>query len=395
MKKRKICVLTTSRSDYGLLYWLMKEIQQDEDLQLQIIATGMHLSPEHGMTVKIIEADGFRINKRISMLLSSDHESAITKSIGAGMIAFPDAMIELKPDILVVLGDRYELLSGVIAALILKVPIAHIHGGETSQGAIDEAIRHSITKMASLHFAATEAYKNRIIQMGEDPKFIYNFGAPGLDHIYKSKLLDKKGLEKNLKFNLSRQVAIVTYHPVTLEKNTPEMQIKNILQSIERAGIKAIFTSANADAYGSTINREIKSFCDHDPARFKFFSNLGQLPYLSCLRNINLMIGNSSSGLTEAPSFKLPVVNVGDRQKGRIKAKNVIDVGYSAAEIKGGIEKACSPEFRKRIRNMKNPYDKYGDGKVSYRIKEELKRISLSEGLLKKKFNDIQVIGVR
>lgn len=395
MKKRKICVLTTSRSDYGLLYWLMKEIQQDDDLQLQIIATGMHLSPEHGMTVKVIEEDGFRINKRIFMLLSSDHESAITKSIGAGMIAFPDALNDLKPDILVVLGDRYELLAGVVTALILKVPIAHIHGGEASQGAMDEAIRHSITKMASLHFAATEAYRNRIIQMGENPNFVYNFGAPGLDHIYKSELLDKKRLEKNLNFDLSRQVAIVTYHPVTLERNTPEMQIKNILWSIKKAGINAIFTSANADTYGSIINTEIKRFCDQDPSRFKFFSNLGQLNYLSCLRNVDLMVGNSSSGLTEAPSFRLPVVNVGDRQKGRIKAENVIDVDYSMEKIGAGIQKACSPEFKRKIRNMKNPYEKYRDGKVSYRIKEKLKRISFSEGFLKKKFNDIQFMGVR
>ena len=395
MNKRRICVVTSSRSDYGLLYWLMKEIQGDAALQLQVIATGMHLSPEHGMTSKVIENDGFKINKKIPMLPSSDTEAAIIKSIGKGLISFPEALVDLKPDILVLLGDRYELLSPAISALILKIPVAHIHGGETSQGAIDESIRHCLTKIASVHFPATEEYRRRIIQMGENPGVVFNFGAPGLDNIYKHRLLGKEELENHLKFDLSGRVAIVTYHPVTLEHKTAELQITNILKAIKSNGTRAIFTAANADTYGSIINREIKSFSDGHPADYQFSPNLGQIPYLSCLKNLDLMIGNSSSGLVEAPSFKLPVVNIGDRQKGRIKAENVIHVGYSVTEIKAGIEKACSSEFKRKIRNMKNPYDKYRDGKASYRIKETLKKISLSENLLKKKFNDVQFTGVR
>ena len=395
MNRRKICVITSSRSDYGLLYWLMKEIKRDAALQLQVIATGMHLSPEHGMTSKIIKKDGFKINEKIPILLSSDTEPAIIKSIGIGLISFSEALVDLKPDLLVLLGDRYELLSPAIAALILKIPVAHIHGGETSQGAIDESIRHCLTKIASVHFPATEVYRRRIIQMGENPGVVFNFGAPGLDNIYKHRSLGKEELERHLKFDLSGRVAMVTYHPVTLEHKTAEIQITNILRAIKSTGLRAIFTAANADPNGKIINRKIEAFCKENPSRYKFIDNLGQIAYLSCLKNLNLMIGNSSSGLVEAPSFKLPVVNIGDRQKGRIKAENVIDVGYSVTEIRAGIGKACSSEFRRKIRNMKNPYDKYRDGKVSYRIKETVKKIGLSENLLKKKFNDVQFAGVR
>ena len=390
MNRRRICVVTSSRSDYGLLYWLMKEIEGDAALRLQIIATGMHLSPKHGMTSRIIEKDGFKIDKKIPMLLPSDNEPAIIRSIGKGLVSFPEALLDLKPDLLVFLGDRYELLAPAIAAFILKIPVAHLHGGETSQGAIDESVRHCLTKIASIHFPATEEYRRRIIQMGENPNLVFNFGAPGLDNIYKHRLLKKEELEDRLEFVLSGRVAIVTYHPVTLEHRTAEVPITNILKAIKSAGLRAIFTAANADTYGSIINRKIKSFCKGYPDDYQFSENLGQIPYLSCLKNLDLMIGNSSSGLVEAPSFKLPVVNIGDRQRGRIKAENVIDVGYSVKEIRAAIGKACSSEFKKMIRNMKNPYDKYGDGKVSYRIKETLKKISLSESLLKKKFNDIQ-----
>ena len=390
MKRRRICVVTTSRADYGLLYWLLKEIREDNALELQILATGMHLSSEFGLTYRAIENDGFQINKRIEMLLSSDTESAVIKSMGVGLISCSTAFKELMPEIVVVLGDRYDLYPVVLAALVSRIPVAHIHGGETSQGAIDEAIRHSITKIASIHFPATTLYRKRIIQMGEDPTLVFAYGSPGLDTLYRTKLMSKKKLEAFLDFVLDGTVAIVTYHPVTLETKSVTTQIENLLSALEATHVKAVFTKANADTHGNIINQMIREFADRDPSRYRFFDNLGQIAYMSCLRHLDVMIGNSSSGLIEAPSFGLPVVNIGDRQKGRIKAENVIDVGYSTKEIRRGIEAACAVEFKKRISHVKNPYDAYGDGKVSYRIKEKLKTIEISPSLLKKKFYDIK-----
>jgi len=390
MKRRRICVVTTSRADYGVLYWLLKEIREDNALELQILATGMHLSSEFGLTYRAIEDDGFQINKRIEMLLSSDTESAVIKSMGVGLISCSTAFKELMPEIVVVLGDRYDLYPVVLAALVSRIPIAHIHGGETSQGAIDEAIRHSITKIASIHFPATTLYRKRIIQMGEDPTLVFAYGSPGLDTLYRTKLMSKKKLEAFLDFVLDGTVAIITYHPVTLETKSVTTQIGNLLSALEATHLKAVFTKANADTHGNIINQMIKEFADRDPSRYRFFDNLGQIAYMSCLKHLDVMIGNSSSGLIEAPSFGLPVVNIGDRQKGRIKAENVIDVGYSTKEIRRGIEAACAVEFKKGIRHVKNPYDAYGDGKVSYRIKEKLKTIKISPSLLKKKFYDIK-----
>lgn len=389
MTRRKICVVTTSRADYGLLYWLMKEIDQDPELKLQVVVTGLHLSPELGLTIKDIERDGLIISRKVEMILASDTESGAVKSIGVGLIAFADTLKDLNPQMIVLLGDRYELLAVAIAALLLRIPIAHIHGGETSQGAVDEAVRHSVTKMAALHFPATEVYRRRIIQMGEDSARVFNFGAPGLDTLYRFKLMDRKELQDYLGFDLTGRVAMVTYHPVTLEKDTARTQIKNILTAIQKSGLKAIFTKANADPQGLLINRTVKAFSESNSGYFRLFDNLGQKVYLSTLKNLDLMIGNSSSGLTEAPSFGIPVVNVGDRQKGRMKAENVIDVGYGLKEISRGIEMACAEAFRERIKGIQNPYDRYQDGKTSYRIKETLKKIDLSSDLIKKKFNDL------
>ena len=389
MNQRKICVVTTSRADYGLLFYLLREIQADPDLQLQIIATGMHLSPEFGLTASDIERDGFRLDKKVEMLLSADSETAIIKSIGLGMVGFADALGSLKPDILVLLGDRFELLAPATAALHLRIPIAHIHGGETSQGAVDESTRHAITKMACLHFPATELYRKRVVQMGEDPGRVYNFGAPGLDQLYREKLLSKRQLEQRLQIELTGTVAIVTYHPVTLETTSALSQIGNLLKAVDSSGIKAVFTKSNADAHGREINREIENFCKSNPACYRFFDNLGQKTYLSCLKHLDLMIGNSSSGLTEAPSFRLPVVNIGDRQKGRIKAANIIDTGYGAREILKDIRKACSSVFKKNLANLKNPYDPFGDGKTSFRIKETLKKTVINRDFLQKKFFDM------
>lgn len=391
--KRKICVVTTSRADYGLLLWLMREIRDDPDLALLIIATGMHLSPEFGCTYKAIEEDGLIINAKVDMLLSSDSDVGVVKSVGVGLLSFCEVLKDLNPDIVVILGDRFELLSVAISALMLRIPIAHIHGGETSQGAIDEAVRHSITKMASIHFPATDTYRNRIIQMGEDPERVFNFGAPGLDGMHKLKLLNKKELERALDFDLSGTVAIVTYHPVTLEKSSAAKQIDNLLRAIHQSGVKAIFTKANADEQGRLINQKVKEFCNQKSDTYRLYDNLGSLLYMSCMKHVNLMVGNSSSGLVEAPSFRLPVVNIGARQHGRIKAANIVDVGYSENEIRGGIARVCSDSFIKSIAFVKNPYNKYQDGKVSHRIKETLKKIEISDTLLKKSFFDIKFQG--
>ena len=305
------------------------------------------------------------------------------------MISFADALKEIAPDIIVILGDRFEIVPVAMASVVFKIPVAHIHGGETSQGAIDEAFRHSVTKMASIHFPATETYRNRIIQMGESPDLTFNLGAPGIDSIYRLPLLDKLELAESLQFSLQATVAMVTFHPVTTESGTALVQAENMLKAIEDAGIRAIFTKANADADGSIINGRLAEFCQNRPDNFKLFDNLGQTRYLSCMKNLDLMIGNSSSGIIEAPSFRLPVVNIGDRQKGRMRAPNVIDVGNSVAEIRGGIARALSNDFRTSIKDIENPYDRFRDGQTSHRIMEVLKTVELSEDLIKKKFRDL------
>ena len=389
MNKRKICIVTGTRADYGLLYWLLKEIQGDKDLELQLVATGMHLSPEFGLTYKTIEKDGFKIDDKIELLLSSDTEVGISKAIGIGCISFAESYKKLQPDIIVVLGDRFEIFSASIAAMIAKIPLVHLHGGESTQGVIDESIRHSITKMATYHFPATEEYRKRIIQLGENPERVFNYGMAGLDNIYRIDLFSKDELEKVIGFKFDKKVAIVTYHPVTLEKNTAEEQINNLLKAINNFNMKVIFTKANADTSGRIINNEIRKYVKRDSGKYIFVDNLGQLKYLSALKHVDLMIGNSSSGLTEAPSFKLPVVNIGDRQKGRIKAGNVIDCDYNVNEIINAIKKVKLTKFNTNLKSMVNPYDKYGDGKTSYRIKEKLKEINLDNNILKKEFYDI------
>ena len=389
MNKRKVAVVTGTRADYGLLYWLLKEIKEDEDLILQLCVTGMHLSPEFGLTYKQIEKDGFNIDDKVELLLSSDSEVAISKAVGLGCISFSESFKKLDSDMIIVLGDRFEIFSASIAAMISKIPLVHLHGGELTEGVIDEGIRHSITKIATYHFPATEEYKNRIIQMGENPDRVFNYGMAGLDNLYKLNLLSKKELENSLNFKFDKKVAIVTYHPVTLESNTAKEQINNLLKAINKFDMKVIFTKSNADAGGRIINNNIKKYVEQNPDKYIFVDNLGQLKYLSTLKYANIMIGNSSSGITEAPSFNLPVVNIGDRQKGRVKANNIIDCNYSSTEIYKAIKKGISKDFQEKINEVINPYDKYQDGKTSYKIKEKLKEIKLGEKVLKKEFYDI------
>ena len=368
----------------------MRVIEDDPDLELSVVATGMHLAPEFGLTYRTIEEDGFRIDRKVEMLQSSGGDTDVAKSVGVGLIAFTDALATLRPDIVVLLGDRFELLSPAVAAFVARIPIAHIHGGETSQGAIDEGVRHAVTKLASLHFAATEAYRRRIIQMGEDPARVFAFGAPGLDALRDLTLLSQAELDSRLGFSLAKPIAIVTYHPVTLEPGSAARQIDSLLAALLREDVRAVFTKANADEEGRLINEHIAAFCAERPDDYRLFDNLGQMVYLSCLQHVDVMVGNSSSGLIEAPSFELPTVNIGDRQLGRIRATNVIDVGSTAAEIAAGIGQALSPEWRVGLKNMVNPYSGRGEESVSAHIKEQLKHAALGEALLKKRFYDLE-----
>ena len=389
MSRRKICVVTTGRSDFGLLHELIKCIQHDPAIRLQVIATGMHLAPRLGSTVRELESAGVKIDRRIDLHLKGGSALDNAKSVGRGLTAFAEALAELKPAITVLLGDRFELFSPAIASLMLRIPIAHIHGGERSEGAIDESVRHAITKMASLHFAATESYRRRIIQMGESPKRVFNFGAPGLDQFYQEPLMTRQELERDLEVDLDEPVALVTYHAETHEVASGSHQIQMVLGAIDESAVKAIFTMANADAGGAMINTAICRVCAKHPERFKWAPNLGRRRYLSCLKHLSLMIGNSSSGVIEAPSFRLPVVNIGDRQRGRIRAKNIIDVPRSKDAIQAGIRRALSSRFRTSLRGMRNPYDRFHDGRVSERIKNVLRDVDLQGDFLKKEFNDL------
>ena len=375
-------MVTGTRAEYGLLYWLMKEIDSDKSLHLQIIATGMHLRPEFGLTYKEIEKD-FRIDKKIEMQLSSDSSLGISKSMGLAQISFAETYEELKPDIIVVLGDRYEIFSAVSAAMIARIPIAHIHGGEASEGAIDEAIRHSVTKMSHLHFTATEEYKNKVIQLGEHPERVFNVGGMGIENIKKLKLLSKDEFEKSIDFNLNKKNILVTFHPVTLEISTAKKQFQELLNSIDKLkDTNIIFTKANSDADGRIINQMIDEYTNKNNNKSRGFTSLGQLRYLSALQYMDAMVGNSSSGLSEAPSFKIGTINIGDRQKGRTKAESVIDCLPDEMSITNAFEVLYSQKFQLLIKKSSNPY---GDSCASEKIIKVLKTIQL-DNILKKIF---------
>jgi GDP/UDP-N,N'-diacetylbacillosamine 2-epimerase (hydrolysing) len=383
--KKKICVVTGTRAEYGLLFWLLKEIEADKDLELQLIVTGMHLSPEFGLTYKEIEKD-FKINKKIEMLLSSDSHVGISKSMGLAQIGFAEAYEDLKPDMLVVLGDRYEIFSAVSSAMIANIPISHIHGGETTEGAFDEAIRHSITKMSHLHFTSTSKYKKRVIQLGENPKRVFNVGAMCIESIKKLKLLTKKEFEKSIDFKLNKKNILVTFHPATLENATAKEQFQELLNAIDKLeNTHVIFTKANSDKDGRVINKMIDEYITKNSNNSIAFASLGHLRYLSALQFVDATVGNSSSGLLEAPSFKIGTINIGDRQKGRIKAFSVIDSKPRKKEIEEAFKKLYSKEFQQSLKKVINPYD---NGSTSQKIKETIKKTSL-KNLLKKSFHDI------
>lgn len=384
MKKRKICIVTGSRADYGLLYWLLKEIQADSALELQLIATGMHMDKSFGYTYKVIEKD-FELTRKIPMPLNNDQAYAVSTAMGSSLPLFAKAYTDLQPDILVVLGDRYEILAATIPGVIANIPIAHIHGGETTEGAVDEVIRHSLTKMSHLHFCANKVYKKRIMQLGENPKHIFNVGALGLDNIKKLPLLSKEAFEDSIHFKLNKKNILVTFHPQTIGEESSQEQFSQILLAL--SGLKntnIIFTKTNSDVDGKIINTMIDTYVSENVNCVSFIS-LGQIRYLSALQYVDIVLGNSSSGLLEVPSFKIATVDIGERQKGRIKAKSIISCKCSKKAIEKAIEKAYSQSFKKKLKHIKNPFGTHG---ASKKIVKVLKKKNL-KNILQKKFYDL------
>jgi len=389
MRERRVCVVTGTRAEYGLLFWLMKEIQESDELELQLVVTGMHLAPEFGLTYKQIEQDGFDIDRKVEMLLSSDSAVGISKSMGLGICGFADSFADLKPTIIVVLGDRFEILSAVCAAMVAKIPVAHLHGGEATEGSIDEPIRHSITKMSHLHFTSTEEYRNRVIQLGEQPERVFNVGATGIDNIKKLQLLSRAAFEESIGFKLADKNLLITFHPVTLENSTAGEQFSNILQTLdELQNTHLIFTKANADTDGRVINQMIDKYVGKYSHKSIVHTSLGQLRYLSALQYVDAVVGNSSSGLIEAPSFRIGTVNIGDRQRGRIMAESVINCTPEIASLRGAFRRLFSQTFREGLGNISNPY---GYGATAEKIVEVLRKYPL-QGILKKRFYNFENI---
>lgn len=370
-RMKKVCVVTGTRAEYGQLKPIIEKIRNDDFLEIFLVVTGMHLSPEFGLTYQEIEKDGFRIDAKNEILLSSDTPNGIAKSMGLGILGFADIFANNKIDLLVLLGDRYEIFSAASAAMVYRIPIAHIHGGELTEGAIDEAVRHSITKMSTIHFTATETYRNRVIQLGEQPDNVYNVGALGVENIKEMKLLNQKELESDLHFEFDKNVAMVTFHPVTLEKNTAGEQFQNILDAIESIpDLKIIFTKANSDTDGRIINEMIDRYVEKHKESSAAYTSLGQLRYLSTLQFCKIVVGNSSSGIIEAPSFGIPTVNIGDRQRGRVQSESVINCTNSKKEIERSINEA----LLMKKNEIHNPYEgENTSDRIIYYIKKYLK----------------------
>ncbi|MBE0471609.1 MAG: UDP-N-acetylglucosamine 2-epimerase (hydrolyzing) [Methyloprofundus sp.] len=382
---RKICVITGTRAEYGLLRWVMQGIKDDPELTLQIIATGMHLSPEFGLTYQAIEQDGFQIDRKVEMLTSSDTPAGIAKSMGLGLIGFADVLAQLQPDIIVVLGDRFEIFAAVSAALVARIPVAHLHGGETTEGAFDEALRHSITKMSHLHFVAAEEYRQRVIQLGEHPERVFLVGGLGIDNILRLELLSRTELEQALDFKLGPKNLLITFHPVTLETTTAADQMQALLLALEELeDTQLIFTLPNADTNGRSLIKMIEQFTvKHSNARA--YTSLGQLRYLSCIAYVNGVVGNSSSGLIEVPSFNKGTINIGDRQRGRLQAESIINCEPTLSSIRAALKKLYSIEFQAKLSSVSNPY---GNGGASDKIIDILKQFKVNE-IIKKKFHDL------
>jgi len=383
---RTIGVVTVARSDYGLYLPILRKIQADPALELQLIAGGTHLSPEYGMTAQVIEKDGFNIDERVEFLVSSDTPQGIAKSMGLGTIGFAQEYSRNCPDILLVLGDRFEMHAAVVAAMPFKLPVAHIAGGESTEGAIDEAMRHSITKMSHIHFVTTEVYRDRVVQMGEEPWRVIVSGAPGLDNIGTFPIMSWEDLKARFKFDLKAPVLLVTFHPVTLAYENTQYYITELLAALEDVDFDIVFTYPNADTQGHVIIEMIEEFASRRSGSW-VARNLGTEAYISLMSHAAAMVGNSSSGIIEAASFKLPVVNIGDRQKGRMHGENVIDVGHGREEVREGIRNAVSDDFQARLSHLTNPY---GNGQAAEKIVDTLKSVVLDDQLITKRFHVIK-----
>ena len=380
MIKKKICVVTGSRSEYGLFFPILTKIKEAIELELQLITTSSHHSVEFGLTYKQIERDGFIINDKIKNLSKIDSNVSIAKSSGEATSLLAASFEKFKPDIVMLLGDRYESHAAATSAMLMNIPIAHIHGGEITEGAVDEQIRHSITKMSYLHFCSTETYRQRIIQMGENPNRVFKSGAPGIDNIKNLIFLSKNELEAELAWKLTSKCILFTYHPVTLVESNIESDIKAILNILDALDMNVLFTYANADSGGGIINQIIEDFCKKNLSKYKVVKSLGQLKYLSAMKYVDLIVGNSSSGIIESASFKKPVVNIGDRQKGRLKNNNVIDCDLNG--LNESIEKALSSRFKTSLNQLNNIY---GNGSAAETIVNKL----ISEPIsVVKKFRD-------
>jgi len=370
---RKICVVTGTRAEYGLLRPVMKRIEASEKLALRLVATTMHPAPQFGLTLTQIEEDGFRIDETIENLLCADTPSSVAKSTGLATLLLSDAYRRLGPDAVLLLGDRFETLAAATAALLMNIPIAHIHGGEITEGAVDEQIRHAVSKMSHLHFTATEAFRRRLIRMGEDPARVFAVGAPGIDNIVEMALPSKEELEKELGWKFGERSALFTYHAATLSPQATARQIETILKTLRESGLRVLFTYANADEGGHIVNEAVEAFVREDPERYKVVKNLGQRRYLAAMKYADLLVGNTSSGIIEAASFHKPVVNIGDRQKGRLRSGNTVEC--EADGLKEAIETALSPQFLDRCRKVTNLY---GDGKSAERIVKILEEAPLT-----------------
>lgn len=382
---RKICFVTGTRAEYGLLSRLMRLVKEDKDLQLQVIATNMHLMPEYGETYKEIEKDGFTIDKKVYMHKPSDDAHGIISSMAEEMQGMNDALSELKPDILVLLGDRYEILVAAQVALIHRIPIAHIHGGEVTEGAFDDAIRHSVTKMSSLHFTSCEEYRHRVIQMGEQPSRVFDVGSLGVENIKAVPLMAKDELEASLDFKIDTQTILVTYHPVTLGGD-PAKDIHEFLDALDQfKDLKVIFTMPNSDTGRDAIALAVENYVEKHSNRAKAYTSLGLKRYLSTLQFVKAAVGNSSSGIIEVPSFGIPTLNIGDRQKGRLSSKSVVNCGTSTDEVIAGLKLCLSEEMQKAAKTYENPYAKPGTANLIY---QELKNVELA-GLNLKTFYDL------
>ncbi|MEF9934207.1 UDP-N-acetylglucosamine 2-epimerase [Clostridium sp.] len=376
---KKVLVVTGTRAEYGLLYWTMKEIEKSDKLSLHIVATGTHLSKDYGQTIEVIKSDGFKVDYEIEMDIESDSYASIVKSMAKELSSLADIFEELKPDVLLILGDRYEIFIAATCAMMFNVPIVHMNGGEVTEGAIDEQIRHAITKMSHVHLTGAEVYRHNVIKMGEEPWRVHNIGQAGVENIIKLPLLNGDEIRKELGINNTKKIFLVTYHPVTLEEGSLVSDMENLLTALEEFDENIVFTYPNADKGSNVIIDMIKRFCEKDNAYL--FNSLGQIRYLSLMKECSVVIGNSSSGIIEAPMFKKPTVNIGTRQKGRYKCRNIIDTGTNYIDIKIGINKALfDKEFLRCLMGIDNPF---GAGNVSEQVVSILEEIEVKKILNK------------